>query len=357
MEEDTKKLVYLANKRYSEIIGEGFKLFAKNYRYLILPFAIFGVLAIFLKILLLTEFELYINELGRSISERLQTTTDISDFIESEFFLLLQYLILNFLLLIFQTLISGRVGGIITTISMCSVSTFLLKKHLNGEADFVSSFKSSFNKRMLLVILVIGIGLPIGIFFLFIPSIIIYNFFIFLVFTYNMKDVENPISEARLIAKGAFWKLIGIIIINSILIATVSFIYKLIIDFVFDLSIINISSTRDYGMKFLYQLLYSTMDIIFAPLLICLLTCFFSKLKAQKDLDSKFIKRYYPARKAYQESHPQLEPEMYKQAEPYKELARVEMPLEGEAIYCHFCSYLIKTPKKFCPNCGKSLIS
>jgi len=156
-----------------------------------------------------------------------------------------------------------------------------------------------------------------------------------------MKDVENPISEARSIAKGAFWKLIGILIINSILIATVSFIYKLIIDFVFDLSIINISSTRDYGMKFLYQLLYSITDIIFAPLLICLLTCFFSKLKAQKDLDSKFIKRYYPARK---------------QAEPYKELARVEIPLEGEAIYCSFCGHLIKTPERFCPNCGELLI-
>ncbi|MEE9379699.1 MAG: hypothetical protein V3V33_16865, partial [Candidatus Lokiarchaeia archaeon] len=275
MEEDPKKLVSLANKKYGEIIGEGFKLFAKNYRYLILPFAIFGVLAIFLKILLLTEFELYINEVGTSISERLRYRTDLSGFIESEFFLLLQYLFLNFLLLIFQALIGGPVGGIITTIAMCSVSTFLLKKHLNEEADFVSSFKSSFNKRMLLVILVIGIGFPLGMFFLFIPSIIIYGFFIFLVFTYNMKDVENPISEARSIAKGAFWKLIGILIINSILIATVSFIYKLIIDFVFDLSIINISPTRDYGSKFLYQLLYSITDIIFAPLLICLLTCFF----------------------------------------------------------------------------------
>lgn len=341
MEEDPKRLVYLANKKYSEVIGEGFKLFAKNYRYLILPFAIFGVLTIFLKILLLTEFELYINDLGRSISERLRPPTDISEFIESEFFLIVQYLFLNFLLLIFQALIGGPVGGIITTIAMCSVSTFLLKKHLNEEVYFVSSFKSSFNKRMLLVILVIGIGFPLGMFFLFIPSIIIYNFFIFLVFTYNMKDVENPISEARLIAKGAFWKLIGIIIINSILIATVSFIYKLIIDFVIDLSIINISSTRNYGMKFLYQLLYSITDIIFAPLLICLLTCFFSKLKAQKDLDSKFIKRYYPARK---------------QAEPYKELARVEIPLEGEAIYCSFCGHLIKTPEKFCPNCGELLI-
>lgn len=357
MEEDPKKLVYLANKKYSEIIGEGFKLFAKNYRYLIIPFAIFGVLTIFLKILLLTEFELYINELGRTISERLRTSPYNTDFIESEFFLLLQYLILNFLLIVFQTLIGGPVGGIIATISMCSVSTFLLKKHLNEEADFVSSFKSSFNKRMLLVILVLGIGLPLGIFFLVIPSIIIYGFFIFLVFTYNMKDVENSISEARSIAKGAFWKLIGIIIINIILIAIVSFIYNLIINFVFDLSIINISSTRDYGMKFLYQLLYSIDDIIFAPLLICLLTCFFSKLKAQKDLDSKFIKRYYPVRKAYQESHPQLEPEMYKQAEPDRELVRVEMPLEDEAIYCSFCGYLIKTPEKFCPNCGELLIS
>lgn len=343
MAEDPKKLVNFANKRFSEVIGDGFKLFVKNYGYLILPFAILGIISIFLKILFLTELELYITELGRDLTEGMETTPDISNFIESEFMHLMKYLILNLLLFVLQNLIGGRIGGIITIISMCSVSTFLFKKYVNGEADFISSFKSSFNKKIFLVILLIGIGIPLGIFFLIIPSIIIYGFFIFLIFTYNMKDIENPVLEARSIAKGAFWRLIGIVIVNFLFIAIINLIYISIFNLVLD-----IPSTRNYGMKFLYQIFYSIIDIIFAPLLTCFLTCLFSKLKAQKDLDQRFIKKYYPVREMYKEPYPQQEQE--------KELSTVRMPLKDEAIYCPFCGYLIETPLKFCPNCGESLI-
>ncbi len=344
MEEDPQKLVNLANKRFSEVIGDGFKLFVKNYGYLILPFAILGIISIFLKILLLTELELYITEVGRDLIERMETTPDSSNLFETVFLPFMKFLIWSILLIVLQTLISGRIGGIITVISMCSVSTFLYKKYVNGEADFTSSFKSSFNKRMLLVILLIGIGIPLGIFFLIIPSIIIYGFFIFLIFTYNMKDIENPISEARSIAKGAFWKLIGIVIVYFLFTVIINLIYISIFNLVLD-----IPSTRNYGMKSLYQILYSIIDIIFAPLLTCFLTCLFSKLKAQKDLDQRFIKKYYPVREIYKEPYPQEEPE--------KEVSTVRIPLKDEAIYCPFCGYLIEIPLKFCPNCGESLIS
>jgi len=348
VEEDPQKLVNLANKRFSEVIGDGFKLFIKNFGYLIIPFAILGIVSIFLKILLLTELELYITKLARDLVERMESSPDISNLYAIEF---LQFLIWSILLFVLQTLIGGRIGGIITVISMCSVSTFLHKKYVNGEADFISSFKSSFNKKMLLVILLIGIGLPLGIFFLLIPSIIIYTFFIFLIFTYNMKDIENPISEARSIAKGNFWRLIGITLMYLLFTGIINLIYSSILNLVLD-----IPSPRNFEMRFLYQILSNIIFIIFSPLLICLLTCLFSKLKAQKELDQKFIKKYYPVRERYQEPPPQKKQEMYKQAEPEKELSTVRIPIKDEAIYCPFCGFLIEIPLKFCPNCGESLI-
>jgi len=141
VEENTQKLVNLANKRFSEVLGDGFKLFVKNFGYLILPFAIFGILSIFLKILLLTELELYITELARDLVEKMETSPDISYLYGFEF---LQFLIWSILLFVLQTLIGGRIGGIITVISMCSVSTFLYKKYVNGESDFISSFTFSY---------------------------------------------------------------------------------------------------------------------------------------------------------------------------------------------------------------------
>ncbi|MFX1575327.1 MAG: hypothetical protein ACFFB0_21535, partial [Promethearchaeota archaeon] len=280
MEEDPQKLVNLANKRFSEVIGDGFKLFFRNFGYIIIPFAILGILSIFLKILLLTELESYIAELGRDLVEKMESTPDISNLYIIEF---LQFLIWSIFLFVLQTLIGGRIGGIITVISMCSVSTFLYKKYENGEADFISSFKSSFNKRILLVILLIGIGFPLGIFFFLIPSIIIYGFYIFLIFTYNMQDIENPISKAHSIAKGSFWRLIVIALVYLLSTGIINLIYSSIFNLVLDLP-----SPRNFEMRFLYQILSNIIFIIFSPLLICLLTCFFSKLKAQKELDQKF---------------------------------------------------------------------
>jgi len=47
--------------------------------------------------------------------------------------------------------------------------------------------------------------------------------------------------------------------------------------------------------------------------------------------------------------HPSYEPQEQAYVTP-------ESPSEiGPGMYCPFCGALIKTPKKFCPNCGESL--
>ena len=64
MEINTQRLMVLANKRFSEVLNDGFKLFIKTYGTLILPLAFFQVILILLDVFLLTDFRLYLDNLG-----------------------------------------------------------------------------------------------------------------------------------------------------------------------------------------------------------------------------------------------------------------------------------------------------
>lgn len=359
MEVDQQRLTNLANKRFGEVLREGFKLFINNYGYILLPLMLFSIISILLQVFLLTDLEWNINKLDTSVTEIMENLGD-ADLTESDWNLLLKYLLLYFALIFFNGLIAGMgVGGIITTIAMCSVSTFLYKKCVQGEADFTSSFKSSFNKKLFLVILIIGIFIPIGALLFFIPAIIIYYFYIFMIFTYNLEDNGTPTSKARFFSKGAFWKLIGVFVINFLILAFINMIYTTIIDFIIE---VNIGSerfleiynswydpaTRNFGAIFLYHILYSVVDIIFAPLLICLLTSLFATVKAQKDLGYDYKREPYPVREGYPEAYPS------QKLESYEEVPSYGTPLK-EGLYCPFCGYHIKIPKKFCPKCGEDI--
>ncbi|MFX1322634.1 MAG: zinc ribbon domain-containing protein [Promethearchaeota archaeon] len=356
MEVDQQRLAIIANKRFGDILREGFKLFSNSYGYIILPLMMFSIISIILQVFLLTDLEWRVNELDVSVTQIMENLGE-SDLTESDWNLLLKYLLMYFALIFLNNLIAGMgVGGIITTIAMCSVSTFLYKKYVQGEADFMSSFKSSFNAKMLLVILIIGIFIPIGTFLFFIPAVIIYGFFIFLIFTYNMKDIDKPTSRARFFAKGAFWKLIGVFVINFLILATINMIYTTIIDSIIEINVDSTTfsdmynswydpATRNFGMIILYQILYSIVDILFAPLFICLLTSLFATTKAKKDLGYDYRREAYPISIGYQEPYT---------PESYEEVPSYGIPLK-EGFYCPFCGHHIKSPKKFCPKCGEDI--
>lgn len=356
--EKSQRSVELANRRFSDIILDGLKLFFQNYGTLILPLAFFQVLLIILDIFILTDLKWYIDSIGLNLSEILEKFTDEVTLTESEWNLLTSFLFLNIGLLFLENLI----GAIIITLAMCSVSSYILKRHLHIETRFIESFKSAFNKKIFLVILIIGICIPLGSLLFFIPAIIIFGFYIFLVFTYNMEDIENPISEARSIAKGNFWKIIGIFIFNFIFIFIFSFIFNSIIDlflnpssdtFLYNYNLWLDPSTRNYGMIILYQILVNLVDILLAPLFICLLTSLFTSLKAKKDLGFSYQRQYLPVREPYEKTYSQPMGLAQILDESIEEGTTTKLQFEGE-FYCPFCGYRINTPKKFCPNCGEN---
>jgi len=354
--EESERSLDLANKRFSDIIVDGFKLFFQNYGSLIIPLACFQVLMIILDIFILTDLKWYINSMELNLEDIIDKFAENADLTESEWNLLTSFLFLNIALLFLDNLI----GAIVVTIAMCSVSNYLLKKQLYKETHFIQSFKSAFNKKIFLVILIIGICIPLGSVLLFIPAIIIFGFYIFLVFTYNMEDIENPISEARRVSKGNFWKILSIFAFNFIFIFIFSFIYTSIIDLFFSSEVFSTNynswldpSTRNYGMIILYQLLVNLVEILLAPLFICFLTSLFISLKAKKDLGFTIQKQYLPVRERYEGVFSQPSGLTQRVDDSIEENSTTKLKFEGE-FYCPFCGYRINIPKKFCPNCGES---
>ena len=353
MESSSRKFSNLAAKSFNEILIDGFKLFYRNYGKLILPLAFFQILLIVLDTLLLTDFKWYVESIGVNIADMLNDFVDTTPISESELNALTTYLVMSLILLFLQNLI----GTIIITIAMCTVSNYTYRKYMGDDVSFKESFKSAFDKRIFVVVLILGFLLPLSSLLLFIPAIIVFGFFIFLVFTYNDED-PNPIKEAKRIAKGAFFKVIGVFVVNFIFIFIISFAYNSVINFFLDTDSVyfqatinswNAPATRNFGMILLYQILFSIVDIILAPLFICLLTTLFACLKARKDLG------YYPKKGYYQESFPRHEQESFEFAGNLDIPSQSSVPLRGR-FYCPYCGYLITSPKKFCPKCGEPVI-
>ncbi|MFW9828659.1 MAG: hypothetical protein ACFFEY_13790 [Candidatus Thorarchaeota archaeon] len=351
MEIETQRLIRLAQKRFSEILKDGFRLFIKTYGTIIIPLAFFQILLIILNIFILTDFRVYIDSLGITYDAIMDNFLTGITLTESEWNFLTTFLVLDWIFLFLQNLI----GAIVITIAMCSVSNYVFKTYMKEDISFIESFKMSFNRRLFLAILILGVGLPLSSLLLFIPAIFIFGFFIFLVFTFNMESKSNPISEARAISKGAFLKIIGIFLINVILISIIRYfvvtLFSIILNTESSVFIANFNSwfdpiTRNYGMIILYQILMSFIDIIFAPLFICLLTTLFSSLKARRYLSQEdyFITRTYED--LYSQQKEVFNEDKTQESKPM-------IPLK-ENFYCPFCGHYVSIPKKFCSKCGES---
>lgn len=356
MEVNTLRLASLANKRFSDILRDGFKLFIQTYKKLILPLAFFQIILILLDIFLLTDFRYYLSTLETNYILIMDKLYDGLTLTVNEWNFLGFFLILSYILIFLQNLI----GAVIISIAMCSVSTYVFRKFMKDEISFMDAFKSSFNKKMFFVVLILGICLPLSSLLLFIPAIIVFVFFIFLVFTYNMETKRNPISEARTISKGGFWKISGVFVINVLLISLISYVFNMIFSILLNSDSASFIAmfeswfdpvTRNFGMIILYGILVSFAEIIFAPLFICLLTSLFSSLKAKKDLIYLHQQGIYPTREVYKESYP-LQQELYEVDETEKSTLSTRLK---EKYYCPFCGHFISIPENFCPKCGEDL--
>jgi len=251
------------------------------------------------------------------------------------------------------TLYSGFISGLIITIfnvlAMCLVSNYLYNKFIGNETNFFSEFKKAINGKLIFVILLLGVGISIGSFLLYIPSIFIFGYYAFYVFTYNSdnsEDSNEPIRDAREIARNSFWKIIGVFVVSNLIILIIDFFFQFIIgDFLIQFyqpSWYN-PSARNYGMIILYDLIYNIVQLIFAPLFICLLTSLYVSLKARKEVFVQYKPSYDQTPQSYGTPYRD-------ESTSIKSMNAADKP--GSGLYCPFCGKFVKDKTEYCPHCG-----
>ncbi len=364
MEVDNQRL---ANKRFGEILSDGLSLFGRNYVKIIIPFAFFMIISKLLLALLLTDLNWNLFQLDISLEDISDILLDPSSITDAEYSKIMQYNSLSLFISFLHTFIST----LFTALALCSVSIYLYKSYIQEKSNFANELKYAFNTKLILIIFLIGLGISIGNLLLFIPSIIILGFFIFIVFTYNIIEIKRPALEARRIAKGSFFKIIAIFLICSIIeFIIVDLIYQTFLDFAWYLDYDTYISwyhpdTRNYAMIFIRVLVYDILSIILAPLFICFLTPLFASAKAKNELGYQHQRGYryrresYPERERYYESAPERE-RYYESSppqtqSPYAVRETAPKPEQDGGMFCPYCGHNITSPKKFCPSCGESL--
>ena len=306
----------VSNKRFKDIISEGFYLFSKSYKTLILPLGLIFIVSVIIKNLLVTDLNWQLTLISPAIEIIIQK--DPSALNNADFNVMFEYL----------TLILGT-----------EFFNNLTYKFSGSPSNFSTELKKAFNGKLLIVILLLGVGIPLGSFLLFIPSIIIFGYFIFFIFTYHSKEGVEPMKEAREIARGAFWKIIGIFILSNLLVFICDFIFQMFVDpflfQIYDASWYN-PATRNYVSIILYDLFYNLPEILLAPLFICLLTSLYGFLKNIKEQQAQYLSPTYQSSQSFEAPHTEVSKNL------------------NSGMYCPFCGK--RTPVlEFCTHCGEKI--
>ena len=338
MSNDPAELSRIMNKTFGNLLSDGLSLFLKNWTKIIIPMALFFVISIILRELIFVDLQWNLALLESAVAPLLDM--DPSTITEEELQLMMDYLFSSMGL----GLLSQIISDIFTVLSLCSVAYFLYKFYTNQDASLSNDIKGAFNKKMIPILLVLGIGIPLGVLTLFIVSIVIFGFFIFSVYTYQLEDVEQPLKKARVYSKGAFWKLIGALFVASLISMVINFVYQLIFDLIWPLDAVTLLSwynplTRRLDLLILYQLASNLALILLEPLFICLLTPIFVSMQAKNQLGYRMsYKSQFSERSREGITSPIKEPEF-----------------GDKGIYCPFCGHFMEFKLNFCPVCGEKL--
>ena len=323
----------MSDKRFKEVISEGFYLFRKSYKTLITPLALIFIISLIIKNLLVADMNWQLNLITPAIEVIIQKDPSTLD--NTDLNVMFEYISL----ILSTEFLNNLISSIFNVLSLCLVSNYMFNKFSNNPSNFVTESKKALNGRLLPVVLLLGVGIAVGSFLLFIPSIIIFGYYIFYVFTYHSEEGIPPLKEAREVARGAFWKIVGIFMLSNLVIFVCDIIFQLFADpfliQMYDASWYN-PSTRNYGSIILYDLLYNLPEILLTPLFICFLTSLYGFLKTNREQQLQSLSPSYQPSQRFDTSNTEVSKDI------------------TSGMYCPFCGK--RTPKiEFCVHCGEKI--
>ncbi|MBD3198218.1 MAG: hypothetical protein GF317_24425 [Candidatus Lokiarchaeota archaeon] len=322
------------SKSFFELFSDGIRLFLSNYLKLIVPLFVLSFIPILLNVFLVTDLLYQSNIIAPQyefIADKMLEENYLPT--DSEMELIFRYFILTFGALIIEFLINN----FFTILGISLVGFYLVKIYTNHQADLKEEITKGFNNKLVFILLVLGFGLPLGLSFLLIPGIIIFIFYIFTIFTYNEPAFENSFKSAKIIAKGSYWRIIGMAFTSLLVTAIVNLPYQSIIDYIWRIDSgtymawLN-PATRNFGMLILYQVIYGLISMLLSPLLVCLLTPLYVQSRIKKEALLQTSWKPYTTQS--------------EKSEGFK---------VKKGIYCPFCGFFISEISDACPNCGRSL--
>jgi len=382
----------LANRSLGEILSSGFQLFGQTYLKIIGPLVLFCLLYIILSIVLVAP--LYTMTYNYYISQQSfldwYSNLPLETVYSPDFRLssgqeevILTYLMHKSVIGFF----TGIIGGIFTAIAMCSVSSYLITTYHKGTADLSTEMKISLGNPNIIKVILFGAGISAlyGVsglstltLMLIIPVILIFCYYVFMVFTFSLKDVNNPAKEARLIASGQSMRIIGVFVVVELITGLIQTVMVFIIPSLWPVTYEMYLSwftpqSFNIGLAFLNDIIINSVVLLFSPLFICLLTPLFVSSKARKDIGYKYQREQHVAwgSQRQQQQQPASGSARYGASKGSYASARKQRPWEQKVaatrttssgqkqrrggLYCPFCGIHVKSPKKYCPGCGEDI--
>ena len=307
----------ILSKNFFQLLIDGFKLFLKSALIIIPFFFCFNIIPVFINSFLLADF---IWENG-------------------------YYYTFSPLLFLFEDFIESLFIRAFTVIAFCPIAIYFYEKYTKDDASITQTFKKAINYKFLLVWVIYTVAIPIlsyilyffvlliliffpfsfNNWFLLLFSRIIYilltSFFIFMIFTYSIRDNNSTFSKTKVYREGSYFKILIIMGIYVVIIEVFKFILSLFWNPTFSEfhSWYDINNRR-YDLIILNNFILSLPVLILGTLQIALLTPLFANQVAKK-----------------------------------QHIFETKVVGEGEKIYCQHCGKLIKTDEKFCLYCGKNI--
>jgi len=307
----------ILSKNFFQLLIDGFKLFLKSTLIVIPFFFCFTIIPLFINSFLLADF---IWENGFYYA-----TSSFSFLFEGLFE---SFFVRTFLIIAF-----------------CLIAIYIYEKYTKDDTSLTQCFKKAINYKIFLVWLIYVAVIPIlystfyffvllvlvlsfystnNLFLLLISrviNILLNSFFIFMIFTYSIRDNNSTLSKTKVYREGSYFKILIIMGIYVVIIEVFQFILSLFWNPTFSEfhSWYDINNRR-YDLIILNNFILSLPVLILGTLQIALLTPLFANQVAKK-----------------------------------QHIFETKVVGEGEKIYCQHCGKLIKTDEKFCLYCGKNI--